>query len=115
MPVCNSCKETFTPVGNNGICRGCRTGDTDLSLITEELEEEFENLPDLPDNWFNEPIQNLNGGHILKILLLGNNKQNTKVEQLTDRVTELENSNGIRDPKIAANTDLARTNGEKIE
>ena len=115
MPTCTSCKETFTRVDNNGICRGCRTGDTDMSIISEELEEEFQNLPDLPENWFNEPIQNLNGGHILKILLLGNNKQSRNVEQLSERVSELENTNKINEPRITANTEIARTNGEKIE
>ena len=57
----------------------------------------------------------MNGGHILKILLLGNKTQATKVEQLNTRVTELEKSNNIRDPKIEANTGLTKTNNEKIE
>ncbi len=115
MPACNSCKGTFTKVDKHGLCRGCRVPDKDLSIIAEGLEEEFENLPELPDNWFNEPIQNLNGGHILKILLLGNNKQSLKVEQLTERVSELENSNAVNEPRITANTEIVTTNSEKIE
>ena len=115
MPTCNSCKSTFTKVDKHGVCRGCRNPDRDLSLIAEGLDKEFENLPELPENWFDEPIQNLNGGHILKILLLGNNKQSIKVEQLTERVSEIENTNAVNEPRITANTEMARTNSEKIE
>ena len=114
MPTCTTCKETFTRVDNNGICKGCRTS-ADMSIISEDFEEELENLPELPDNWFTEPIQNLNGGHILKILLLGNRKQERKFDKLSERVSLLENTDAINEPRITANTEMARTNGEKIE
>ena len=115
MPVCNTCKENKR-VDKHGICKPCRTpADKNLSLIAEGLDEEFDELPELPENWFNEPIQNLTGGHILKILILGNNKQNLKVEQLSERVAELETTKAVNEPRITANTETARTNGEKIE
>ena len=44
-----------------------------------------------------------------------NKAQNTKVEELTTRVTALENSKNANEPKIEANTASAKTNGEKIE
>ena len=72
-------------------------------------------LPELPPNWLNEPIQNLNGGHILKLILLGNNSQNAKIEDVSSRVEELENSKAIQDPIIASNTESANANTEKIE
>ena len=114
MPTCKSCNAKGR-VDKIGICKACKEADKSLPPITEGLEEEFENLPDLPDNWFTEPIQNLNGGHILKILLLGNNKQKVEIDQLNNRVLELENHTHVQNPKVTANTEHSTANGAKIE
>ena len=116
MFKCQTCNKPHSST-RRSLCKPCFDAKNPrASLIPEatELEEELENLPDLPENWFTEPIQNLNGGHILKILLLGNKTQNTNVELLTARVTELEDANKISDPKIEANTASAKTNSEQI-
>lgn len=94
MPVCNQCTNTFTRVDNNGICRECRDNkEQNEPIIPGISSEEFDTLPELPDNWLNEPIQNLNGGHILKILMLGNSTQARKMDDIISRVEALEKSN----------------------
>lgn len=84
MPVCNQCEDTFTRVGNNGVCKNCRDSieNDNGNLIPGITNEEFDNLPDLPNNWLDEPIHNLKGGHILKILLLGNNAFTARIDEI---------------------------------
>ena len=119
MFKCKTCSKPHSSTKRD-LCKPCYDATNphpraSMSRVDAETEEQFEELPDLPDDWFTEPIQNLNGGHILKILMLGNQAQNTKVEQLTARVTQLEKANELSDPKIAANTDSSKGNSEKIE
>ena len=91
MPVCNTCRNTYTRVDNNGICHVCRMnvdGNTSNETIIADITTD--DLPELPTNWLNEPINNLNGGHILKILLLGNTAQSRKLDDVVMRVETLE-------------------------
>lgn len=102
MPACDRCKNTFTRVDNNGLCRECReTVDQNETLIPGITNEEFANLSELPDNWVNEPIQNLNGGHILKIFMLGITSQTKKIDDVISRVEALEKSNDEITPLVS--------------
>ena len=93
MPVCIHCSNTFTRVDNNGSCRVCRDAVLGNEPIVPGISnEEFNNITELPNNWINEPLQNLNGGHILKIMMLGSATQNTKIDDVISRVEVLEKS-----------------------
>ena len=114
MPEC-ICKGTFTRVDNNGVCRECRenertitqSNDNDGDLFPGLSVQDANNLPELPTNWLDEPIQNLNGGHILKILLLSNSSINT-------RLAALENHNKIKDETIKRFEETITSNESKI-
>lgn len=90
MPVCNTCRNTYTRVDNNGICHVCRIN-IDGNAGNELIEGiTTDDLPELPANWLNEPINTLNGGHILKILLLGNTAHAKKLDNVVTRVEKIE-------------------------
>ena len=80
MPQCSACPKKQSILNPDNLCKDCHMVSTGNVIATEDVEndvvpgvssQDIVNLPNLPDNWLSEPIQNLNGGHILKIFLLG--------------------------------------------
>ena len=65
----------------------------DNFVIPGVTEKQIKSLKDLPDNWFDEPINSLNGGQLLCIVLHANKSLLSLIEKLDERITMLETKN----------------------
>ena len=123
MPQCSACPKKQSILNPDNLCKDCHMVSTGNVIATEDVEndvvpgvssQDIVNLPYLPDNWLSEPIQNLNGGHILKIFLLGTECINNKLTVLTDRVKTLENDALVKEQTIVKNGDSLQAAEERI-
>ena len=115
MAPCTKCGHRQARLNRGGLCTACfntdqngdAAGTADVDIVPGLSKEEFDALPGLPDNWVHEPMHNLNGGHILKILLLGNGS-------ITNRLEALEADSKIKGETIKKNEETIATNENKI-
>ena len=105
--LCKPCHDAANP-GRQSLGRAHNSS---LPVLNNE---DTANLPDLPPDWVTQPVQNLNGGHILKILLMGNNAINQKIDELSDRIDLLETDLGVKDATITKQDESITANEGKI-
>ena len=106
--VCKACYDATQSSSADG---STAAGNTDIPGLPADM---VENLPELPENWVNEPLATLNGGHILKIILLGNDAINNKLIALGARVDALEQSIELKDQKITKNAETVASAEARI-
>ncbi len=111
MPACKLCKKMQSKLNSGSLCRACfeqqneENKTDDDQLLLGFTEQEINGLPELPNDWINEPFRNLMGGHLLKIILMANNTINQKIDKLNNRIATLENSLKVNTVAIEKNKD----------
>ena len=122
MTKCKKCPRLLSKYNKGGLCKACYQNRNNLNsnndnaafvssnglTIPGVTEDQLNDLQDLPLNWFDVSIQDLNGGHLLKIILHANNSLKTHVPQLDERIRDLEETQ-------ANNEELIATQGAEVE
>ena len=118
MPSCVVCSKVQSRLNDGSLCKECysvNATNNDTTVYPGLSREQIDNLPNLPDNWMNEPVQNLNGGHLLKILLNAHNAVNDKIKKINNTLTSLEVTNSRQDTEIEKLNDTADENGRQLK
>ena len=118
MSYCILCKKSQSKLNVGDLCKHCFNNravkDSErilLGLTTEQLN----NLPELPQNWINEPFQNLTGGHLLRIMMQTNKTITEKLDKMSERIETLEIKNLQREVEIQKNMETITSNSDNIE
>ena len=101
MPNC--IKKTQSKLNEGCLCKGCylsRMSANDTSIYPGVSNDQIDNLPDLPLNWVNGPFNNLNGGHLLKMMMHANSSLQATIDKFVAKVTSLETQNIIMETKV---------------
>ena len=110
MPYCILCKKSQSKLNE-----GDRAVKDSESILLGVTTEQLNNLPELPQNWINEPFQNLTGGHLLRIMLQTNKTITEILDKMSERIETLEIKNLQREVEIQKNMETITSNSDNIE
>ena len=100
------------------MCADCRivnqNNGNNIDLLTS-IGIPADKVPELPEKWCEESLHNLNGGHILKIFLLGNSVLTNRLQEMNDRVEKLESDFLVKDATVKKQGDHIKSNMDKVE
>ena len=96
MPNCIKYRKTQSKLG----CYLSRMSANDTSIYPGISNDKIDNLPDLPLNWVNYPFNNLNGDHLLKMMMHTNSSLQANIDKFVAKVTSLETQNIIMETKV---------------
>ena len=115
MAKCKKCQRQLSKFNKVGLCKACYQNrnnqnnnnsngivSSNVLSIPSVIDDQINDLQELPLNWFDVPIQDLNGGHLLKIILHANNSLIFRVSMLDERITVLEESLANNEELIAS-------------
>ena len=118
MGKCSLCPKTQSRLYPDGLCKGCHKKKSDsgnddmfLGLTGGQLND----LPELPQNWLNEPFHNLTGGHLLNIIMQANSLLLLKINEIDKTIKDIKNDIEINGAKSQKNTESIKTNLERID
>ena len=126
MVKCNNCNKELSRSNKGGLCQLCRSTNranipaSQLAVVndgpfTNLTEEQLKKLPELPNNWIDEPVHNLTGGHLLKIITQANNVLLSKISLLDEQVESLKCDITLNSEQCKKHEETIKTNTDKIE